>query len=109
MRTTTGPRPLSRSSCNCDQRTGQVRADLPLLRLRGPAGQGQAVSLPGENVPDLLGMQRAGRMSEEWHCVMCGKRIEMMIFVGSGVCSDQCRKERCHEQRGDDQERPVVE
>lgn len=27
-------------------------------------------------------------------CEMCGNRITVMCFLGTGVCSEQCRKKR---------------
>lgn len=28
------------------------------------------------------------------HCIMCGQKIRMQIFKGTGVCCEQCRKDR---------------
>lgn len=47
----------------------------------------------------LSNIQLANRAIEE-HCKMkdicsnCGKRIKTLIFQGSGICSDDCRKDR---------------
>lgn len=27
-------------------------------------------------------------------CVMCGTKIKTLIFQGTGICSDDCRKDR---------------
>jgi len=27
-------------------------------------------------------------------CIMCGRKIKTLIFQGTGVCSDDCRKDR---------------
>lgn len=27
-------------------------------------------------------------------CIMCGMKIKTLIFQGTGVCSDDCRKDR---------------
>lgn len=44
-------------------------------------------------------MTRKKNVSEKLEkCTICGKKIRVMIFRGSGVCGETCRKKRAKEE-----------
>ncbi len=39
-----------------------------------------------------LALKHGGSIKD--YCVMCGSKIKVQIFKGTGICSENCRKDR---------------